>query len=70
MSRQQKILDYLKARGCWEVVSPSRKYICLARNTFPGEFYFLGKNGAVRAGRTVSDSVSVTSYFRRPLVTA
>lgn len=68
--RREQLIQELQERGCWEVPSPSRKYVCLARPGWPGEFYFLGKNGAVRAGRTITDSVSVSSYFRQLLATA
>jgi hypothetical protein len=39
---------------------PSRSKYRQFSSPRPGRFYFVGKAGAVRAGRTASDSVSIT----------
>lgn len=40
---------------------PSKNYYRKFTGSKPDSFYWLGKNGAVRAGRIASDSVSLTS---------
>jgi len=34
----------------------------------PGTYYFVGKNGAVRAGKTASDSVSLTGTIHSNMI--
>jgi hypothetical protein len=52
---------------CKEVPSKSR-YRKFEIPDRPGRFYFIGKNGAVRVGWTVSNSISVTSEFQAKMV--
>jgi hypothetical protein len=61
------IIDALEARGCRRVAGSTRKYTVLARSKDKSadsdrhfDYYYVGKSGALRTGRTVADSVSLT----------
>lgn len=58
---RDKLCKGLEAAG-WTRVDPSksRKYIQYARNTY----MWVGKNGALRYGKTVSGSVSISPASR------
>jgi hypothetical protein len=64
---QQRLVDALvtTARGI-PVESRSRKYITLKRPD--GTFYFVGKAGALRYGKTVSNSMATPEDFKRRLL--
>ena len=57
----QRVVNYLGEVGYEEADSPSRKYRKFVRKDRPGAFLWVGKAGAVRCGRTSSQSISVTS---------
>ena len=58
-TKAEKVIAYLKSCGCSEVTSKSRKYRTFTRPGREG-FYYVGKCGALRAGKTVSDSISLS----------
>lgn len=63
MTRQETIVTYLTQAGCREVKSVSRKYRKFTTKPgITGEFYFIGRQGAVRKGRSVSSSISLTAF--------
>lgn len=62
MTGQETIVQYLTQAGCREVKSVSRKYRQFTTPKRPGIFYYIGRQGAVRRGRSVSSSVSLTSF--------
>jgi len=64
---QDRIVNYLATKNNFkEVPSRSRKYRCLADpNT--DRLYWVGKHGAVRVGKIVSDSVSITRFIHRKM---
>lgn len=63
MSNQELLVEYLtQICGAREVKSRSRKYRQFKSRKHPGKFYFLGRNGAVRLGKSVSSSVSLTAF--------
>ena len=66
MTKREKVIARLVAAGCKEVPSKSRKYQTFTRNTNTDAcpFWFVGKNGALRTGKTVSGSVSVTHLLK------
>lgn len=64
MTKQEKICQILAAKGLTEVRGKSAKYRTFARKDRVGEFYFVGKNGALRTGRNVSDSISLTGVIK------
>jgi hypothetical protein len=66
-TKRERIIAALGTIGYTEVPSNSRKYRCL-QSRRAGHTYFVGKNGAVRAGKTISDSVSMTHIVERFLV--
>ncbi len=55
---QKRIIDALETLGCKRVEGRSNKYIVLTKMRDEG-FYFVGKNGALRAGKNVTSSVSL-----------
>ena len=67
---QEKIVQFLKEKGSVEMPSKSKKY---RKFTYPGKvlnskketFYWVGKKGALRAGSSVSNSVSITHYLKK-----
>lgn len=60
-----KIIEHLKSRGYVETkMSRTRKYTPMINLNKPGIFYFIGRNGAVRVGPSVSNSISYTHHFK------
>lgn len=67
MTKAEQVIKYLMGKGAREVTSNSRKY---RKFSYPGrgdKFYFVGKAGALRVGRTVGESVSV-SHIYEPVI--
>ena len=64
---QQRLIKALiaTARGTL-IESRSRKYVTLKRPD--GSFYFVGKAGALRFGKTVTASIAVPEDFKRRLL--
>lgn len=59
-TKAEKLADRLQHLGFREVPSTSRKY----RNFIKGDrVLWLGRCGALRAGRTISDSISLDTYW-------
>ena len=56
---QTRLLVALESHGC-KLVAKGRKYWKVSGNVGTGYFFFLGASGALRYGRTQSDSVSWT----------
>lgn len=59
LSAEEKVVEMLREHGCYEIQSRSKKYRTFAIRTDPVQFYFVGKKGALRKGRTASNSFSV-----------
>lgn len=57
MTHQEIICDKLAQQGLKEVKAKTTKYRVFDRKN--GQFYFVGKNGGLRTGRNVSDSISL-----------
>ena len=68
MTKQEQYAAALVKRGFKEIDSPSRKYRTFQPPTASGMLYFLGKSGAVRAGRNVSSSFAIGDGARRMLL--
>ena len=65
--QQQRLVDALVATGRGTLVeSRSRKYVTLKRPD--GSFYFVGKAGALRFGKTVTGSMAASDDFKRRLL--
>ena len=64
---QQRLIEALiaTARGT-RVESRSRKYVTLHRPD--GSFYFVGRAGALRYGKTVAASIAAPEDFKRRLL--
>ncbi|MFO1152767.1 MAG: hypothetical protein U1E42_03735 [Rhodospirillales bacterium] len=64
---QQRLVDALVATGRGTaVMSRSRRYVTLRRPD--GSFFYVGRNGALRFGRSVADSVAVPGSFKARLL--
>jgi hypothetical protein len=64
---QQRLIEALIATGRGtRAQSRSRKYITLERPD--GSFYFVGKAGALRFGKTVTASIAAPEDFKRRLL--
>lgn len=59
MTKAERVVTALLARGGKEVASKSRKYRQFTRTDKPEFFYFVGKKGALRTGRVASASISL-----------
>jgi len=66
MKKQDKVIEFLKQKGCKEVESKSRKYRKFSRST-DEKFYFVGRNGALRAGKNISKSISLTNSVNKKI---
>ena len=66
MKKRDKIIEYLIKKGCKEVESKSGKYKKFSRPARE-DFYFVGRNGALRAGKNVSKSISLTSFVNEKI---
>jgi len=70
MSRREQLIASLKQIGETELPSTSGRYVKMSRKMHPytgaslpadkHSFYWIGSNGALRVGRTVTDSISMT----------
>lgn len=62
MKKSEKVINLLLEKGCKEIVSKS-KYRQFTR---PGrdDFYFVGKAGALRAGKIASNTISLTRFIK------
>jgi hypothetical protein len=56
----------LLARGCIQIASTSRRYVIFEAADHTR--YYLGKNGSLRVGRTIADSVPVGDRQRQFLL--
>jgi hypothetical protein len=67
LTLQQRLVDALIASGRGTPVTRrSRKYVTLKRPD--GGFYFVGKAGALRFGKTVTDSMAAPDEFKQRLL--
>jgi hypothetical protein len=64
---QQRLIEALIATARGRLIeSRSRKYVTLKRPD--GSFYFVGKAGALRFGKTVTTSMAAPEDFKRRLL--
>jgi hypothetical protein len=64
----ERVIQYLTtARKAKEVGSKSTKYRCFKTPGAAGSTYWVSRNGAIRAGTTVSESVSLTDMIHRKM---
>ena len=65
---QQRLIDALITSGRGTPVeSRSRKYVTLKRPD--GSFFYVGRAGALRFGKSVSDSMAAPDEFKQRLLT-
>lgn len=68
---RQQLIDGLVAIGFKpHNDSPSRKYVTFVHPRPQGSFIYVGKAGALRAGRTVSTSMALSDDYRRRVLAA
>ena len=60
-TRREKIIELLEGRGYTQAPCTSRKYTKLTKPM--KQPYWIGKNGAVRSGRTIASSISMTDHI-------
>lgn len=69
MNITQKIAAQLVELGYVENTQPRtrkyREFFCDGIEGIQGYKYYLGKRGALRKGKTVSSSISITDVFRK-----
>jgi hypothetical protein len=66
LTLQRRLVEVLVATGRGTLVqSRSRKYVTLERPD--GTFFYVGKAGALRFGKTVSKSMAAPDDFKRRL---
>ncbi len=70
MSKTQSIIDALLKMGSVERPSKSSKYRTFTNPRRIGEFFFVGRAGAFRAGRASSKSISLAANVERMIVAA
>ncbi len=70
MSKTQSIIDALLKMGSVERPSKSRKYRTFTNPRRIGEFFFVGRAGAFRAGRASSKSISLATTVDRMIAAA
>lgn len=64
---REKFIAALIARGETEV-KHTFKYVVFTRNLAPDTFYYVGRNGALRAGRTIASSFPMSDAFKQKLL--
>jgi len=67
VTQQQAIIAYLKSNK--EMVSrrPSKRF-CIFYDTVTGENVYVGRNGALRHGKTIADSISYREDTRQSVI--
>ncbi len=64
---QQRLVDALIATGRGTIIeSRSRRYVTLKRPD--GSFFYVGKAGALRFGKTLTDSMAAPDEFKQRLL--
>lgn len=64
---QQKLVEYHKMNG-WEIVKgKSSKYIVMKCSGVE-DFIYIGKSGALRQGRTISESFSIPDHLKKVMI--
>lgn len=67
LTLQQRLVDALVNTGRGTIVqSRSRKYVTLERPD--GSFFYVGKAGALRFGKTLADSMAAPAEFKKRLL--
>ena len=71
---QARFAEALKARGETAIVGRSGKYMVFTRTNksetteFKDYYYYLGKSGSLRIGKTIADSIPVNEGFKSTLL--
>lgn len=62
LTLQERIVAKMLEMGYQELISPSKKYRKFTSDK-PDRFYWVGKMGAVRKGKTSTNSLSVSDHW-------
>jgi hypothetical protein len=62
MTNQEKIIHAFRALGIKQT-GTTPKYLKFIHPSFPGKYIYVGKKGAIRSGKTIADSISVTDLY-------
>ena len=60
-TRRDKLVEALTNEGFRLAACNSQKYLKMVRGSTT---YWIGKNGAVRSGKTISNSISLTDWIK------
>lgn len=66
-TKADQLAAMLEANGYREIRGTSRKYRKFTKSS-DGMFYFVGKAGALRHGRNIAESISLTDYYAARLL--
>ncbi len=64
---RERLCAALEARGYTKVESRSRKYVTYTHADKPDRILFVGKSGALRAGKNVTESFAVETFKQKLL---
>lgn len=59
MTQQERLIKALEARGSRIVPSKTRKYVVMSRYDGLDGYFYLGKAGALRVGKTIAVSAAL-----------
>jgi len=62
VTKEQRAVNFFTAMGLREISSRSKKYRTFLTPS-SNKLYFIGHSGAVRTGKTASDSISVSDVL-------
>ena len=62
--RQEIVIEELLKRGSKELKSDGKKYRKFTHPNRDNEFYWVGDRGALRVGKTLKASFSISWYFK------
>lgn len=65
MSKEEQVVAFLIKLGCKEIKSTSSKYRKFTSPNNPNSFYWVGHKGALRAGKTVGETISISFKYRK-----
>jgi len=66
MTKTEIIIEFLLSKGCIEIQFTSYKYRKF-RSPKGTIFYWVGKSGGLRQGKTISNSISLTERVKKYL---
>lgn len=68
LTQRQRLMMALESRGSTRIHSGKRRYIVLTIHSDPHAFFYLGKSGSLRRGRTYTSSRPCADWFKAELL--